>query len=105
MRSTAIPGWCTGCLLVGLARPVHVHGYREEGTTTTPFDMTELNGLDRFHLAMDVIDRVPRLQAIAAHLRQHLSDRLAEHRHYVDTHGEDLPEVNDWRWSGVVAAA
>src|SRR6185312_3925451 len=77
----------------------HVHGYLEEGTTTTPFDMTVLNGLDRFHLAMDVIDRVPRLRNIGAHLRQILSDKLQEHRAYICRHGEDMPEIRDWQWS------
>jgi xylulose-5-phosphate/fructose-6-phosphate phosphoketolase len=77
----------------------HVRGYREEGTTTTPFDMTVLNGLDRFHLAMDAIQRVPRLADSGAHLQQQLRDRLVEHRHYVNTHGEDMPEIRDWRWS------
>jgi len=76
----------------------HVRSYQEEGTTTTPFDMTVLNGLDRFHLAMDVVERVPRLMNVAAHLQQHLRDKLVEHRHYVQTYGEDLPEVRDWRW-------
>jgi len=77
----------------------HVRGYREEGTTTTPFDMTVLNGLDRFHLAMDAIQRVPRLADTGAHLQQQLRNRLVEHRHYVNTHGEDMPEIRDWRWS------
>ncbi len=76
----------------------HVRGYQEEGTTTTPFDMTVLNGLDRFHLAMDVVERVPRLMNVAAHLQQHLRDKLVEHRHYVQKYGEDLPEIRDWRW-------
>ncbi len=76
----------------------HVRGYQEEGTTTTPFDMTVLNGLDRFHLAMDVVERVPRLLNVAAHLQQHLRDKLVEHRHYVQTYGEDMPEIRDWRW-------
>ena len=76
----------------------HVRGYQEEGTTTTPFDMTVLNGLDRFHLAMDVVERVPRLLNVAAHLQQHLRDKLVEHRHYVQKYGEDLPEIRDWRW-------
>ncbi len=76
----------------------HVRGYQEEGTTTTPFDMAVLNGLDRFHLAMDVVERVPRLMNVAAHLQQHLRDKLVEHRHYVQKHGEDLPEIRDWRW-------
>jgi xylulose-5-phosphate/fructose-6-phosphate phosphoketolase len=76
----------------------HVHGYLEEGTTTTPFDMTVLNKLARFHLAAQLIDRVPRLQAIGAHVQQHLRDRLAEHRAYVNRVGDDLPEIKDWRW-------
>jgi xylulose-5-phosphate/fructose-6-phosphate phosphoketolase len=83
----------------------HVHGYREEGTTTTPFDMTVLNELDRFHLAGDVIDRVPRLQTIAAHVRQHLRDKLIEHRHYVCRHGDDMPEISGWRWGAATKAA
>jgi xylulose-5-phosphate/fructose-6-phosphate phosphoketolase len=77
----------------------HVHGYREEGTTTTPFDMTVLNELDRFHLAMDVIDRVPRLRNIGAHLHQILRDKLQEHRDYICRHGEDMPEIRDWQWN------
>jgi xylulose-5-phosphate/fructose-6-phosphate phosphoketolase len=76
----------------------HVHGYLEEGTTTTPFDMTVLNKLDRFHLAAQLIDSVPRLQAIGAHVQQHLRDRLAEHRAYVTRVGDDLPEIKEWRW-------
>ncbi len=78
----------------------HVHGYREEGTTTTPFDMTVLNGLDRFHLAIDVIDRVPRLQLTGAHVKQALRDKLTEHHLHVREVGEDLPEVREWRWPG-----
>jgi xylulose-5-phosphate/fructose-6-phosphate phosphoketolase len=77
----------------------HVHGYREEGTTTTPFDMTVLNELDRFHLAMDVIDRVPRLRNIGAHLKQALRDKLQEHRAYICRHGEDMPEIRGWQWT------
>jgi xylulose-5-phosphate/fructose-6-phosphate phosphoketolase len=77
---------------------IHVRGYKEEGTTTTPFDMTVRNDLDRFHLAGDVIDRVPRVRTVAGHLKQHLRDRLVEHHQYVRTHGEDLPEVREWRW-------
>ena len=77
---------------------LHVRGYKEEGTTTTPFDMTVLNDLDRFHLAGDVIDRVPRLQTIGAHVRQTLRDKLVEHKHYIHQHGDDLPEVKDWQW-------
>jgi xylulose-5-phosphate/fructose-6-phosphate phosphoketolase len=79
---------------------IHVRGYKEEGTTTTPFDMTVLNDLDRFHLAIDVIDRVPRLRDVAAHLKQMLQDKLIDHRHYVVRHGDDLPEVKNWKWPG-----
>ena len=78
---------------------MHVRGYNEEGTTTTPFDMVVLNKLDRFHLAMDVIEWVPGLGAKAAHVKQHLRDKLIEHRRYVDLHGEDMPEIQNWRWS------
>jgi xylulose-5-phosphate/fructose-6-phosphate phosphoketolase len=76
----------------------HVRGYVEEGTTTTPFDMCVMNGLDRFDLAIDVIDRVPRLRTVGAHARDRLRDQLGEHRRYVRTHGEDLPEIRDWQW-------
>jgi xylulose-5-phosphate/fructose-6-phosphate phosphoketolase len=77
---------------------LHVRGYMEEGTTTTPFDMVMLNDLDRFHLVMDVIDRVPALAERAAHLRQHMSDERLRHRAYTREHGEDPPEIVDWRW-------
>ncbi|KWT94081.1 MULTISPECIES: phosphoketolase family protein [unclassified Variovorax] len=76
----------------------HVHGYREEGTTTTPFDMTVLNRLDRFHLAADAIDRVPRVRAAAGHVKQHLRDRLLAHRAWITSRGEDMPEILNWRW-------
>ena len=76
----------------------HVHGYQEEGTTTTPFDMTVLNELDRFHLAADAIARVQRLRNTGAHVQQHFRDKLVEHRHYVGLHGKDMPEIADWRW-------
>ncbi|PYT22239.1 MAG: phosphoketolase [Acidobacteria bacterium] len=79
---------------------LHVRGYKEEGTTTTPFDMTVLNDLDRFHLAGDVIDRVPKLQSVAAHKKQMLRNKLIEHRLYITRHGDDMPEVRDWRWHG-----
>ncbi len=78
---------------------LHVRGYKEEGTTTTPFDMVVLNDLDRFHLAQDVIDRVPQLQSIGAHAKQLLRDKLIEHRHYIAKHGEDMPEIRNWKWS------
>jgi xylulose-5-phosphate/fructose-6-phosphate phosphoketolase len=77
---------------------IHVRGYEEEGTTTTPFDMVVLNGLDRFHLVGDVIDWVPKLGAAAAHPKQTIRDKLIEHKHYIVRHGIDMPEVRDWRW-------
>jgi xylulose-5-phosphate/fructose-6-phosphate phosphoketolase len=78
---------------------IHVRGFIEEGTTTTPFDMVVLNRLDRFHLAIDVIERVPGLGARAAHAKQRFRDKLTEHRHYVDEHGEDMPEIRNWCWT------
>jgi len=82
-------------------RNLHVRGYKEEGTTTTPFDMTVLNDLDRFHLAGDVVDRVERLRNTGAHFKQFLRDKLIEHRNYVNKHGEDMPEIRDWKWPNV----
>ncbi len=82
------------------AERFHVHGYNEEGTTTTPFDMAVLNGLDRFHLAMAAVERVPRMGEVSAHFVQHLRDRLIDHQHYVRRHGEDMIEIRDWRWPG-----
>ena len=78
---------------------IHVRGYKEEGTITTPFDMTVLNELDRFHLVMDVIDRVPATGAKGIYLKQAFNDKLTEHRTYIDTFGEDLPEIRNWTWS------
>ncbi len=80
-------------------RNLHVRGYKEEGTTTTPFDMVVLNDLDRFHLAGDVIDRVPSLGARAAHAKQFLRDKLLEHKAYIRKHGDDMPEIRDWKWN------
>jgi xylulose-5-phosphate/fructose-6-phosphate phosphoketolase len=77
---------------------LHVHGYKEEGTTTTPFDMTVLNELDRFHLAGDAVDRVQRLQRTSAHFQQHLRNKLFEHKQYIYEHGDDLPEIKNWKW-------
>jgi xylulose-5-phosphate/fructose-6-phosphate phosphoketolase len=77
---------------------LHVRGYKEEGTTTTPFDMVVRNDLDRFHLVADVIDRVPDLGPVAAYAKQAIRDKLIEHSEYIRRHGEDLPEVRDWRW-------
>jgi xylulose-5-phosphate/fructose-6-phosphate phosphoketolase len=77
---------------------IHVRGYKEEGTTTTPFDMVVRNDLDRFHLVMNVVDRVPKLGYRAAYLRQLMRGKLTEHKHYIAQRGEDLPEVRDWVW-------
>jgi xylulose-5-phosphate/fructose-6-phosphate phosphoketolase len=79
-------------------RNLHVRGYREEGTTTTPFDMCVLNGLDRFHLLSDVIDRVPKLGPRAAYAKQAIRDKLLEHREYICRYGDDMPEITGWRW-------
>jgi xylulose-5-phosphate/fructose-6-phosphate phosphoketolase len=83
---------------------IHVRGYKEEGTTTTPFDMCVLNQLDRFHLTGDVIDRLPQLGTTAAYAKQALRDALLEHRAYIHEHGEDLPAIRDWTWGKVGAA-
>jgi len=77
---------------------LHVRGYKEEGTTTTPFDMVMLNDVDRFHLVMDVIDRVPDLESRAGHVRQQMTDRRLAARLYTRQHGEDPPEIRDWAW-------
>jgi xylulose-5-phosphate/fructose-6-phosphate phosphoketolase len=78
---------------------LHVRGYKEEGTTTTPFDMVVLNDLDRFHLAGDVIDRVAALGAKVAYAKQEIRDRLLEHKQYIHRHGEDMPEIRHWKWT------
>jgi xylulose-5-phosphate/fructose-6-phosphate phosphoketolase len=77
---------------------IHVRGYKEEGTTTTPFDMVVRNDLDRFHLASDVIDRLPKLGYMAAYAKQAMRDKLIEHKEYIARHGDDMPEVKNWRW-------
>ena len=77
---------------------IHVRGYKEEGTITTPFDMTVLNDLDRFHLVMDTIDRLPQTGDKGIYLKQQLKDKLIEHKQYIDKYGEDLPEIRNWKW-------
>jgi len=77
---------------------LHVRGYKEEGTTTTPFDMTVLNDLDRFHLAGDVVDRVPRLREVGGHFKQLLRNKLVEHKQYIFQYGDDMPEISGWKW-------
>src|SRR5271165_274584 len=84
---------------------IHVRGYKEEGTTTTPFDMCVLNDLDRFHLVCDVIDRVPKLGARAAYAKQAIRDKLIEHKQFIARYGDDMPEIADWRWGQEVAPA
>jgi xylulose-5-phosphate/fructose-6-phosphate phosphoketolase len=79
-------------------RNLHVRGYKEEGTTTTPFDMVVRNDLDRFHLVDDVIDRMTGLGGEAAYVKQELRDKLVEHTHYINTYGDDMPEIRDWKW-------
>jgi xylulose-5-phosphate/fructose-6-phosphate phosphoketolase len=78
---------------------IHVRGYKEEGTITTPFDMTVLNEMDRFHLVMDAIDRLPQTADPGTYLKQELQDKLTEHRQYICKHGQDMPEIREWRWA------
>ena len=80
---------------------LHVRGYKEEGSTTTPFDMAVLNDIDRFHLVMDVIDRVPGLSSRGAYLKQQMRDRLTDHKRYINRVGQDMPEIREWTWTGV----
>jgi xylulose-5-phosphate/fructose-6-phosphate phosphoketolase len=77
---------------------LHVRGYKEEGTTTTPFDMCVLNDIDRYHLVQDVVDRLPQLGARAAYVKQAVRDALIDHKEYISEHGEDAPEISDWKW-------
>ena len=80
---------------------LHVRGYKEEGTTTTPFDMVVLNDLDRFHLVGDVVDRVPQLGPSGAYIKQAMRDKLIEHKQYIRKYGEDMPEVRNWQWGAL----
>jgi xylulose-5-phosphate/fructose-6-phosphate phosphoketolase len=77
---------------------IHVRGYKEEGTTTTPFDMCVLNQIDRYHLAIDTLERIPRFADIRGHIRDHLENKLIEHKEYIMRYGDDLPEIKDWKW-------
>ncbi|NCF85810.1 MAG: phosphoketolase [Verrucomicrobiaceae bacterium] len=84
---------------------IHVRGYKEEGTTTTPFDMVVLNDLDRYHLVADVIDRVPKLSPVAAYAKLAIENKLIEHRHYIREHGIDMPEIRNWKWDEELASS
>jgi xylulose-5-phosphate/fructose-6-phosphate phosphoketolase len=81
---------------------LHVRGYKEEGTTTTPFDMCVLNEMDRFHLVADVIDRIPFLGSRAAYAKQAIRDKLLEHKQYIARYGDDMAEITGWQWGGRV---
>jgi xylulose-5-phosphate/fructose-6-phosphate phosphoketolase len=83
---------------------LHVRGYIEEGTTTTPFDMVVLNRMDRFSLVSEVIDRVPLLAERAAYAKQAIRDKLHDHKSYIARHGDDMPDIRDWRWGGKIAS-
>ena len=80
---------------------LHVRGYKEEGTITTPFDMLVLNGLDRLHLVGDVVDYVLKLKNKAAYIKQMIRDKLVQHKEYIRKHGQDMPEIREWQWKAV----
>lgn len=77
---------------------IHVRGYKEEGSTTTPFDMVVRNDLDRYHLALDAVDRIPGLEKMRAYIRDFVSNKLIDHKHYIEQHGDDMPEIKEWKW-------
>jgi xylulose-5-phosphate/fructose-6-phosphate phosphoketolase len=79
---------------------LHVRGYKEEGTTSTPFDMVVMNDVDRFHLVGDVIDRLPQLGSRAAYAKQAINEKLLEHKQYIAKYGDDMPDITAWRWGG-----
>ena len=83
---------------------LHVRGYKEEGTTSTPFDMCVMNDLDRFHLMSDVIDRIPTLGARAGYAKQAIREKLIEHKEYICRHGDDMPEIAGWTWGQSAAS-
>jgi xylulose-5-phosphate/fructose-6-phosphate phosphoketolase len=85
-------------------RNIHVRGYKEEGTITTSFDMTVLNELDRFHLVIDTINRLPQVGDKGTYLKQQLKDKLIEHKQYIEKYGQDMPEIREWKWGQPVAA-
>jgi xylulose-5-phosphate/fructose-6-phosphate phosphoketolase len=84
---------------------LHVRGYKEEGTTSTPFDMVVMNDLDRFHLFGDVIDRLPQLGSRAAYAKQAMHEKLLAHKEYITEHGDDIPEITNWQWGRRQAGA
>ena len=79
---------------------LHVRGYKEEGTVTTPFDMLVRNDMDRFHLVADTAERVPALSNVAAYIKQDMRDKIIEHKEYITRNGEDMPEISQWKWGG-----
>ena len=83
---------------------LHMRGYKEEGTISTAFDMTVMNGLDRFHLVGDVVDRLPQLGGKAAYVKQAMRDKLVDHKEYICRYGEDMPEIRDWKWTVTTGA-
>ena len=83
---------------------LHVRGYKEEGTTTTPFDMVVMNDLDRFHLAEDVIDRLPQLGSKTAYFKQAIHEKLIEHKEYIRKHGDDMSAISAWKWGAQESA-